>query len=120
MPEGRRVDVQLFLNEHPFSGFQWTIFALCFAVVLLDGFDTAAIGYIAPSLLTEWGIPRPALAPVLSAALFGLVVGQGCSTLWDAEKVEEVIEAADGGAEAILGEGASAVGLEDVEGEAAE
>jgi hypothetical protein len=29
---------------------------------------------------------------------------QGCSTLWNAEEVEEAIEAADGGAEAILGE----------------
>ena len=44
-------------------------------IVLLDGFDTAAIGYIAPSLITEWGVARPALAPVLSAALFGLAVG---------------------------------------------
>src|SRR3712207_1324313 len=69
------VDVQGFLNEHPFSPFQWRIFALCFCVVLLDGFDTAAIGYIAPSLLTEWGVERPALAPVLSAALFGLSAG---------------------------------------------
>ena len=51
------------------------IFALCFCVVLLDGFDTAAIGYIAPSLITEWGVERPALAPVLSAALFGLAFG---------------------------------------------
>lgn len=75
MPVSRDVDVQAFLNEHPFSGFQWVIFALCFMIVLLDGFDTAAIGYIAPSLLAEWEIPRPALAPVLSAALFGLVVG---------------------------------------------
>jgi AAHS family 4-hydroxybenzoate transporter-like MFS transporter len=75
MPASRDVDVQTFLNEHPFSGFQWVIFALCFMIVLLDGFDTAAIGYIAPSLLTEWAIPRPALAPVLSAALFGLVAG---------------------------------------------
>ena len=71
----RSVDVQTFLNEHPFSPFQWVIFALCFCVVLLDGFDTAAIGYIAPSLITEWGIERPALAPVLSAALFGLAFG---------------------------------------------
>ena len=55
--------------------FQWLIFALCFCVVLLDGFDTAAIGYIAPSLVTEWGVERPALAPVLSAALFGLAFG---------------------------------------------
>jgi len=30
------------------SGFQWLIFAMCFVIVLLDGFDTAAIGYIAP------------------------------------------------------------------------
>src|SRR3954462_8950680 len=75
MADGRTVDVQTFLNEHPFSGYQWTIFALCFFIVLLDGFDTAAIGYIAPSLITEWGGQRPALAPVLSAALFGLAFG---------------------------------------------
>ena len=75
MPAGRSVDVQTFLNEHRFSGYQWLIFALCFLIVLLDGFDTAAIGYIAPSLVAEWGVPRPALAPVLSAALFGLAFG---------------------------------------------
>lgn len=75
MPASRSIDVQAFLNEHPFSGFQWLIFALCFCIVLLDGFDTSAIGYIAPSLITEWGVARPALAPVLSAALFGLAAG---------------------------------------------
>src|SRR5713226_828644 len=75
MPAVRSIDVQTFLNEHPFSRFQWLIFALCFCIVLLDGFDTAAIGYIAPSLITEWGVERPALAPVLSAALFGLAFG---------------------------------------------
>jgi AAHS family 4-hydroxybenzoate transporter-like MFS transporter len=75
MPAARSIDVQAFLNEHPFSPFQWLIFGLCFCVVLLDGFDTAAIGYIAPSLVSEWGVERSALGPVLSAALFGLVVG---------------------------------------------
>jgi AAHS family 4-hydroxybenzoate transporter-like MFS transporter len=73
--QGRTLDVQTFLNEHPLSGFQWTIFVLCFCIVLLDGCDTAAIGYIAPSLITEWNVERPALAPVLSAALFGLAFG---------------------------------------------
>ena len=75
MTATRTIDVQDFLDEHPFSAFQWTIFALCFCVVLLDGFDTAAIGYIAPSLLADWGLERAALAPVLSAALFGLAAG---------------------------------------------
>ena len=68
-------DVQTFINERPFSRFQWSIWAMCFAVVLMDGFDTGAIGFIAPSLLSEWGVQRPSLAPVLSAALFGLACG---------------------------------------------
>jgi AAHS family 4-hydroxybenzoate transporter-like MFS transporter len=75
MPDHQSVDVQSFLDEHPFSGFQWMIFALCFLIVLADGFDTAAIGFIAPSLLKEWGVAKPALGPVLSAALFGLAAG---------------------------------------------
>lgn len=72
---GQPVDVQDFLNRHRFSRFQWSIFAICFLIVLLDGFDTAAIGFIAPSLLKEWGLSKAALAPVLSAALFGLAAG---------------------------------------------
>src|SRR5471032_224683 len=75
MSRSPSVDVQTFINEHPFGAFQWLIFAMCFVIVLLDGFDTAAIGFIAPSLITEWNISRPALAPVLSAALFGLAFG---------------------------------------------
>ena len=69
------VNVQTLLNARPFSGFQWVIFLLCFLIVLLDGFDTAAIGFIAPSLLGEWGLEKSHLGPVLSAALFGLAFG---------------------------------------------
>ena len=29
MPATRSIDVQTFLDEHPFSPFQWLIFALC-------------------------------------------------------------------------------------------
>ena len=75
MSNEQRIDVQTFLNEHPFSRYQWLIFSLCFFIVLLDGFDTAAIGYIAPSLIKEWGVSKLALGPVLSAALFGLAAG---------------------------------------------
>jgi AAHS family 4-hydroxybenzoate transporter-like MFS transporter len=75
MEETRPVDVQVLINEHPFSRFQRIVFAMCFMIVLMDGFDTAAIGFIAPSLLQEWHIGKTALAPVLSAALFGLACG---------------------------------------------
>jgi AAHS family 4-hydroxybenzoate transporter-like MFS transporter len=69
------INVQTFINESRFSGYQWLAFGLCFVIVLLDGFDTGAIAYVAPSLIVEWGIAKPALAPVLSAALFGVAAG---------------------------------------------
>lgn len=72
---GRVLDVQQALDGAPFGGYRWLIFVLCFLIVLFDGFDTAAIGYIAPSLMSEWGVEKSALAPVLSAALFGLAAG---------------------------------------------
>jgi MFS transporter, AAHS family, 4-hydroxybenzoate transporter len=69
------VDIQSLLNHNRSSRLLWSIFVMCFCIVLMDGFDTAAIGFIAPSLLGEWHIAKPALAPVLSAALFGLAFG---------------------------------------------
>jgi MFS transporter, AAHS family, 4-hydroxybenzoate transporter len=72
---GQNIEIQHFLDEHPISGSQWFLFTLCFLAILLDGFDTAVIGYIAPSLITDWKVSRPNLAPVLSAALFGLAIG---------------------------------------------
>lgn len=69
------VNVQAFLNENRFSPYQWMIFIICLLIAFFDGMDTAAIGYVAPSLLEEWGMEKKELAPVLSAALFGLAIG---------------------------------------------
>ncbi|MBI3146127.1 MAG: MFS transporter [Pseudogulbenkiania sp.] len=75
MSTPRTVDVQAFINSQRFSPFQWLVLILCFLVVAVDGFDTAAIGYIAPALVQQWGIEKSSLGPVMSAALFGLAVG---------------------------------------------
>lgn len=70
-----QINVQDFFNQYKFSSFQWLIFVFTFLIAFFDGYDTAVVGYIAPSLLGEWGIERKDLAPVLSAALFGLAIG---------------------------------------------
>ena len=44
-------------------------------MLFLDGFDTQAIGYVAPALAKEWGLTKGALGPVFSAGLFGLMIG---------------------------------------------
>ena len=69
------LNVQQFIDEQPFSPYQWLILLLCFLIVATDGFDTAAIGFVAPALIKDWGIARIALGPVLSAALIGLAAG---------------------------------------------
>ena len=69
------LDVQSYIDDQRFMFYQWLIVLLGFLIVAVDGFDTAAIGYIAPSLVQEWGVPKSMLGPVLSAALFGLAIG---------------------------------------------
>ncbi len=71
----RTIDVQSFIDTARFSSCQWLVLAFCFFVVAADGYDTAAIGFIAPSLAHEWGIARGELGVVMSAALAGLSLG---------------------------------------------
>jgi AAHS family 4-hydroxybenzoate transporter-like MFS transporter len=68
-------EIQIALHDKLFGSQLWRIFGLCFSITLIDGFDTGAIGFIAPSLLSEWHLERAALGPVLSAALLGLACG---------------------------------------------
>ena len=58
------LDVQQFIDTLPFSRLQRTILWLCFFVVAVDGFDTAAIGFIAPAICQEWHLSAAALAPL--------------------------------------------------------
>src|SRR5260370_37706533 len=69
------VDVADFIDRQPVGGFQIKLLATCAAVLFLDGFDTQAIGYVAPALAKEWSLTRAALGPVFSAGLFGLMIG---------------------------------------------
>jgi AAHS family 4-hydroxybenzoate transporter-like MFS transporter len=69
------IDVPEFIDRQKVSGFQIRLLLTCAAVLFLDGFDTQAIGYVAPSIIHDWNVPRAALGPVFSASLFGLMIG---------------------------------------------
>jgi len=69
------IDVAGFIDEQPVGRFQIRLLLACAAVLFLDGFDTQAIGYVAPDLARDWGLARGALGPVFSAGLFGLMIG---------------------------------------------
>jgi AAHS family 4-hydroxybenzoate transporter-like MFS transporter len=69
------VDVAAFIDAQPVGAFQVKLLLICATVLFLDGFDTTAIGYVAPVLAKEWNIGKAALGPVFSAGLFGLMIG---------------------------------------------
>jgi MFS transporter, AAHS family, 4-hydroxybenzoate transporter len=72
---GGLVDVADYIDAQPIGGFQIRLLLTCAAVLFLDGFDTQAIGYVAPAIAREWGLDKAALGPVFSAGLFGLMIG---------------------------------------------
>ena len=63
------------MNGTKISRLQMLTLALCFLVVATDGFDVAAVGYVAPLLKHEWLLTPGQLGPVFGAGLFGLTLG---------------------------------------------
>jgi AAHS family 4-hydroxybenzoate transporter-like MFS transporter len=48
---------------------------MCSVLVFTDGFDTQAMGFVAPALSAQLQLTRPELGPLLSAGLFGMMIG---------------------------------------------
>lgn len=71
----QRVDIDAWINAQRFSAYQGMILILLLMVVLLDGFDAVAMGFIAPVLMKAWHISQAQMAPLLSASMLGLMGG---------------------------------------------
>jgi AAHS family 4-hydroxybenzoate transporter-like MFS transporter len=50
-------------------------FWICFAVAMLDGFDTLVISFIAPAFAGEWGIGEAQVGRIFGAGLLGAAIG---------------------------------------------
>ncbi|GAB3626625.1 4-hydroxybenzoate transporter [Pandoraea terrae] len=75
MPAIPPINVTAFIDRHRLSPFQVMTVVLCFLIVAIDGFDTAAIGFIAPAIRAEWQLTPAHLAPLFGAGLAGLMAG---------------------------------------------
>jgi AAHS family 4-hydroxybenzoate transporter-like MFS transporter len=54
---------------------------LCGAVLFLEGYDIASVGYAVPSLVDVWKVHPQAFTPVLTAGNVGLLLGSLCAGL---------------------------------------
>lgn len=69
------VNVPEFIDGSRMSGFQALIVTLCSLVILLDGFDTQSISFVAALLAPRLGVSVADFGPVFGAGLFGLTLG---------------------------------------------
>jgi AAHS family 4-hydroxybenzoate transporter-like MFS transporter len=70
----RTLTVSEIIDQRPLSRFQLSTITLCGLVLLLDGFDTQCIGFLAPSISDTLAIPLKNFGPVFSAGLIGLMI----------------------------------------------
>lgn len=55
--------------------YQWVLGVLCFFIAALDGMDVAIMGFVAPDIIKEFGVSRPAFGVVMGAGPLGLLFG---------------------------------------------
>jgi AAHS family 4-hydroxybenzoate transporter-like MFS transporter len=63
------------IGDARFGTLQFVVAALCAIVAMLDGFDTQAIAYVAPSIAEAWKLQSAAFGPIFGGGLLGLTIG---------------------------------------------
>lgn len=70
----RAPTVSELIDRRPMGRYQiWTM-ALCGMVIVLDGFDTQSIGFLAPSMADTLRVSVKTFGPIFAAALVGLMI----------------------------------------------
>ncbi len=69
------LDVAELIDERKNGAFQWRVFALCAAIVFVEGMNTQAAGYIATALREGLGMSPSELGYFFASGLLGLMFG---------------------------------------------
>ena len=75
MSAAPEVNVERVIDEAPLRAFQLLIAVISAVVILIDGYDTLCIGFVAPALAKELGQPVASFGPVFAGGLSGLIIG---------------------------------------------
>lgn len=69
------INVSTVLSDSRIGPLQIRVFILCMICLVMDGFDVQALGYAAPPIIREFGLPASALGAVFSVSNFGVLIG---------------------------------------------
>ena len=71
----RTVSIAAVLETSRWSLYQKAILALTALAVVFDGLDNQLLGFAAPALISDWGIDKADLVPIIAASLIAMTVG---------------------------------------------
>lgn len=75
-PDRRRtIDLNALLDGQGIRPRTVLMLAIAILAMIVDGYDVAAMGFVAPELVKEWHVAPSALTPALSASVLGLFLG---------------------------------------------
>jgi len=69
------IETDALINASRIGSLQWLVGLLGGCALLVEGFNTSAIGYIAPQITKLWHVPPSTLGTILTADMVGLLLG---------------------------------------------
>jgi AAHS family 4-hydroxybenzoate transporter-like MFS transporter len=63
------------LDKQPLGAYQMSVIALCFAIMVIDGYDLFIIGMVIPKIAADLGVGAASITPVLALQSLGLAIG---------------------------------------------
>ncbi len=69
------IETDALINARKVGRSQIVVGILGACALFVEGFDTSAIGYIAPQIAREWNVPASVLGTILTADMVGLLLG---------------------------------------------
>ena len=80
----RIVSFRAALDGRRLSGFQYRLIGIALLLLLTDGYDNYAVGYVVPVLSKLWHVEPSSFGAIFSAGIIGLTVGAMiCSPISD-------------------------------------
>ncbi len=68
-------DIDELVDGQRFGRFNLGLLVWSFLAMFTDGFEISSLGLAAPHVIRDWHVTAAQLAPVLSASLFGIMIG---------------------------------------------
>jgi AAHS family 4-hydroxybenzoate transporter-like MFS transporter len=72
---GTVIDTDALINSRKIGPLQILVGVLGGCALLVEGFDTSVIGYVAPQITRLWNVPASTLGTILTADMVGLLLG---------------------------------------------